>query len=166
MTSCLRTYFFEPRQLVRTYALFRSASSSDVDNGFSEGTGSFLRQVVPDAAGDGPVLILAREFLRINTGIRVRCAVRIAFESDSRHPDDRKFGELLFQGVILRLAIRETESPAVVMDHDADVVRVVEGRGAAIERGLVKVPLRRGELPNEPRELAPIFFVAGAAAFR
>jgi hypothetical protein len=31
------------------------------------------------------------------------------------------------------------------MDHDADMIRVVEGRGAAIERRIIEVPLRADE---------------------
>ena len=40
----------------------------DVDDGLGKGLRRFLRQVVPDAARDDTVLILAREFLRIGTG--------------------------------------------------------------------------------------------------
>ena len=52
------------------------------------------------------------------------------------------------------------------MDHDADMIRVVEGGCAPIERGIIEVPLRRSELPNELRKIAPVFVVAGPAAFR
>src|SRR5258708_838845 len=52
------------------------------------------------------------------------------------------------------------------MDHDADVIRVVEGRGAALERGIVEVPVWRSELPNELRKVVPVLLVAGPAAFR
>ena len=51
------------------------------------------------------------------------------------------------------------------MDHDADMIRIVEGRGAALERGLVEVPLWRSELPDEPGKVVPVFLVAGPAAF-
>src|SRR5918998_3104821 len=51
------------------------------------------------------------------------------------------------------------------MDHDADVIRVVEGRRAAIERGIIEVPLRRSGLPNELCKIVPVFLVAGPAAF-
>src|SRR5580700_284135 len=40
------------------------------------------------------------------------------------------------------------------------MIRIVERDCAALERSLVKVPFWRGELPNELRELAPVFFVA------
>lgn len=50
------------------------------------------------------------------------------------------------------------------MDHDVDVIGVVEGGCAAFERGVIEVPLRRGDLPNELREVMPVFVVTGAAA--
>jgi hypothetical protein len=41
------------------------------------------------------------------------------------------------------------------MDHDADVIRIVEGRCAAIERRIIELPLRRSELPDELRKIVP-----------
>ena len=52
------------------------------------------------------------------------------------------------------------------MDHDADMIRVLEGRGAPIERRVIEVPARRSEPPDELRKIAAICLVAGAAAFR
>src|SRR4051794_5790477 len=92
-------------------------------------------------------------------------AISIAFQGNRRHGDGRTFGEPLFQFVILRLACGQPEPPAVVMDHDADVIRVVEGRGAAREGGLVEVPFGRGELPDEPGKVGPVSLVAGPPAF-
>ena len=105
----------------------------------------FLGQVVPDATFDDPMRIFAREFLGIGTGVRVWRAIGIAFKGNGGHSDDRTFGKPLFQIVILRLAFSQAEPPAVIMDHDADVIRIVEGRCAAIERGIIEVPLRRSE---------------------
>jgi len=51
------------------------------------------------------------------------------------------------------------------MDHDVDVILVVEGRCAAIKRGIIEVPFRRSDPPNELRKVVPVFVVAGAAAF-
>ena len=103
--------------------------------------GGFLRQIVADAAGDQPVRILAGELLGIGGGVRMRRAVGVAFQRDGRHGDDRTCGEPLFQLVIPRLARRQAEPPAVVVDHDADVIRIVEGRRAALEGRVVEVPL-------------------------
>jgi hypothetical protein len=50
------------------------------------------------------------------------------------------------------------------VDHDADVVRIVEGRRAAREGGVVEVPLRRRDLPDELREIVAVLLVTGPAA--
>ncbi len=52
--------------------------------------------------------------------------VGIPFKGDGRHSDDRACGKPLFQSVIFRLTFRQTETPAVVMDDDGDVIRVVD----------------------------------------
>ena len=138
----------------------------DVDDSLGEGARGFLRQIVPHATLDDPVGILAREFLRIGSRIGVWCAVGIAFQGDGRHGDDRTFGQRLFQIVILRFTLSQAEPPAVVMDHDAHVIRIVERRGAAIERGICEGPFRRRDLPNQLRKVTPVLFVAGPAALR
>ena len=76
-------------------------------------------------------------------------AVRIALHRDGGHTDDRAQGELLLEIVIFRFALGEAQPPAVVVDHDVDMIRVVERPGGAIEGGIVEVPLRRRELPNK-----------------
>src|SRR5215471_16711504 len=45
------------------------------------------------------------------------------------------------------------------------MIRVVKGRRTAIKGGVIEPPLGRSELPNQLRKLAPVFFIAGAAAF-
>ena len=120
---------------------------------------------MPDAARDDPVRISAREFPGIGTGVRVWCTIGIAFKRNRGHGDVGTFGEPLFQLVILRLAFSQSEPPAIIMDHDADMIRIVEGRGAALERGIVEVPFGRSELPDEPGKVVPVFLVAGPAAF-
>ena len=64
-------------------------------------------------------------------------AIGIALERDGRHRDDRRLRELSLQIVVLRLAFRQPEPPSVVMDHDVDMVRIVEGRRATLEALLV-----------------------------
>src|SRR6266576_3165143 len=118
------------------------------------------------AALDDPVRIFAREFLGIGTSVGVWCTIGITLKSNGGHGDDRAFGEPLLQIVVFRLAFSQAEPPAVIVDHDVDMVRIVEGRCAAIERGIIEVPLRRSELPNELRKVVSVFVVAGAAAFR
>src|SRR5207253_1134752 len=82
-----------------------------------------------------------------------------------RYGDVRTFGEPLFQLVVLWVALSQSEPPAIIMDHDADMIRIVEGRCAALEGGIVEVPFWRSDLPNELRKVVPVFIVAGAAAF-
>ena len=47
----------------------------DFDDSFGEGFRSFLRQIVPDAAGDGPVHIFAREILHTSMATRISAFV-------------------------------------------------------------------------------------------
>src|SRR5215211_3908866 len=42
------------------------------------------------------------------------------------------------------------------MDDDADVIRVIEGRCAALERRIIEVPFRRSELPCNYRVVAVV----------
>src|SRR5215831_5349937 len=51
------------------------------------------------------------------------------------------------------------------MDNYVDVIRVVEGYGGAIERCVIEVPFRRGSLPDELVESAPVLAVAETTAF-
>src|SRR5215213_6674029 len=57
----------------------RSVLRGDVDDGFGESLGGFLRQIVPDAAGNLPVLISPGEPLRVGSRFGMRRAVGVAF---------------------------------------------------------------------------------------
>jgi hypothetical protein len=72
----------------------------------------------------------------------MRRAVGIALEGDGGNRDHRELGEPSFEAVVLRLAFDKTEPPTVVVNDDGDVVRIVEGRCAAIEGGVVEGLLR------------------------
>src|SRR5829696_6001661 len=113
----------------------------DVDDSLSKGLRGFLGQVVPDTSLDNPMRIGAREFPGIGTRLRVWRAIGITFERDGRDGDHRARRQPLFQIVKVRLTVSQPEPPAVVMDDDGDVIRVVERRRAALERGIVEVPL-------------------------
>ena len=104
---------------------------------------------MPDAAVDDPVRIFAREFVGIGTAVRVWCTIGVTFKGDGRYGDDRACSKPLFQIVIFRLAFSQAEPPAVIMDDDADMIRIVEGRRTAIEGCIIDVPLRRSELPDD-----------------
>ena len=47
---------------------------------------------------------------------------KLEMKCERGHSDDRTCRELLFQIVVLRLARRQPEPPAVVMDHQGDMV--------------------------------------------
>ena len=97
----------------------------DVDHSLGKGLRGFLRQIVTDATRDDSVRVFAREFLGIGTGTRVWCTIGITFKGNGGHGDDRTFGQPLFQIVVFRLAFSQAEPPAVIMDGDGDMVRVV-----------------------------------------
>src|SRR5205807_3949096 len=137
----------------------------DFDNRVRKRLRRFLRQVVPDAALDHPMLVLAGELLGVDGGLRVWCAIGVALERDCRHIDVRRLGELGLELVILRLTFSQPEPPAVVVDDDVDVVGIVEGCGAAIVDCVVEVPTGRGELPDELVELVSVFLVPKPSAF-
>src|SRR5258706_2771132 len=131
-----------------------------------KGSRRFLRQVMADAAANLAVLVFAGEFLCIRARIGVRRSVGVTFRGDGGHGDNRRFRQLPFQLVVLRFAFRKALAPAVIVNNDVDVVGVVERFGAAIKRGIVEVPLRRCELPDELVENVTVLVVSSAAALR
>jgi hypothetical protein len=56
----------------------------DVDNRLGERLGGLLRQIVTDAACDGPVHVPVGKFLGIGTRVRMWCAIGIALKGDGR----------------------------------------------------------------------------------
>src|ERR1700722_526264 len=136
-----------------------------IDDRLGKGLRSFLRQIMSNAALDDPVSIFAREFIGIGTGIRVRCTVVVTFKRDGRHGNDRACGKPFFEVIILRLALCEILPPAVVMDHDGDMIWGVEGRSTSIERSIVELPLRRSLFPDELRKIMRVFPVAVLTPF-
>ena len=114
----------------------------DVDHGIGERPRRLLRQVVSDAAGDDPMLVGADELRAIRRGIRVWSAVGVALQRDGGNGDRRSLGQPSLEIVVRRLAVRKAESPPVVVDDDVDVVGVVEGCRAPIERRVVELPVR------------------------
>jgi hypothetical protein len=97
----------------------RGLNLGDLDDHFGKGLRRFLRQIVPDAALDGPVLVLAREFLGIGTRIRVRRAVRVTTVEADLGPV-RHLATLLVKAdeVVLRwfiLAVVLVLDPAAVL---------------------------------------------------
>jgi len=94
------------------------------------------------------------------------CTVGITRKSNGGHGDDWTFGKPLLQFVILRLAFGQPEAEAVIVDHDADVIRVFARGSGSIEGRIVQIPFGRSDSPDELRKIMPLFVVACAATFR
>src|ERR1700722_12296659 len=96
----------------------------DVNDRLRKGLRSFLRKIVTDTAGERAMVILAREFVAVRRWREMRGAIRIAFHGDGREGDRRAGEKLVLELVVLRLTLSHIDPPAVVVDHDGDVVRV------------------------------------------
>src|SRR6187402_1558862 len=119
-----------------------SGAAVGVDDGLSKGLRCLLRQIVADATGDQAIVVPARELLGIGAWVWMRRAIGVAFHRDRRHVDDRSRPNLLFELLVFRFALGEPEPPAVIVDRDRDMILVGEGRRAAVEGGVVELPLR------------------------
>lgn len=114
----------------------------DFDDSVGDSARRFLRKIVTHALDDS-MRAFAGELHGAGCPIGSRRdAIGIAVKGDGRHSDNRAVGKSLSQVVVLRVAFSQAQPPAVVMDHDPDVVRVVEGRCGAVERGIIEVPSR------------------------
>src|SRR5260221_13512181 len=130
---------------------------------FNDGIGKslrrFLREVVADAATNEAMLVLAREFPGIETWVQMGRAIGIAFKCDGGHGDDRTCCKTLVQISIFRLAFCQAKAPAIVVDHDINVIRLVECGGTTVERRIIEFPQRGCKLPNELRKVVARFAV-------
>ena len=109
----------------------RPSKHGGVEHSLGKRLRGFLRQIVPDAALDeSGAHICPRTSWRRNWG--PGCGAPLASPSSVMvgHGDDRTCGKPLFQIVIFRLAFSQAEPPAIIVDHDGDMIRVVEGRRA------------------------------------
>jgi len=68
--------------------------------------------------------------------------------------------ETPLERIVPPFAIGEREAPAVVVDDDVDVVRIVERRGGPFVRRVVEFPLGRCLPPDELVEFPPVRGVA------
>src|SRR5271165_6793952 len=116
-----------------------------------------------NASFNKSVRIPAREFLGIGGGGWVRRTVCITFECNGGYSDKRPGSKSLFHFIVFRLALHQAEPPTVVVNHDADMVWVIEGGCTTLESGIVEIPLRRSALPGEFGKVVPVFIVACSA---
>jgi hypothetical protein len=65
-------------------------------------------------------------FLHIGSRFRTRRTIGISLERNRGYGDERKFGKPLFQISIFRLAISQSETPPIIVDDDADVIRILK----------------------------------------
>ena len=120
---------------------------------------------MPDPSLDGSVRVPTDELVGVGAGRGMRRTVRVPFERDGRDGDDGPFCELSLELLVLRPHLGQAQPPAVVVDRDGNVVRVVQRGCAASEGGVVEVPLRRGSPPDELGEFVPVLVVADSTAF-
>src|SRR6478672_9894768 len=76
----------------------------DIHDSLSECLGSFLRQIMSDAAGNRPLRVFAGEFVRVSTWLGMRRPIGIPFKSNRGHGDDRGSGQTRLQFVVFGLA--------------------------------------------------------------
>lgn len=119
-----------------------------------------------NATPDQPMFAAAGELARIGSRLRMRRPVGVPLESNRGDRDVRREGQSGLERIVPPLPISKAKPPAVIVDDDADMIRIFESLRAARERGLLEPPLRRRRLPNEPGEIAPIGRIAGLSARR
>jgi hypothetical protein len=77
----------------------------DVHDGVRERLRRLLRQVVPDAARDHPVRVLADELAGVRARVRMRSPVGISLERDRRYLDRGARRQPPLELVVRRLAL-------------------------------------------------------------
>lgn len=150
--------------LHRAYSGEHRSITVDFDHSLGKGSRGSLGQIVPGVSLDDLVGIFTRGFPAIGRAVGGRCdTVGFTIQGDRRYSNDRARGEPILEFVIFGVAFSEAKPPAVVVDHDSDVVQVVERRCGAIERGIIEGPLGRIVLPDQLAEIVPVLVVASAA---
>src|ERR1700730_1210067 len=118
--------------------------------------GFFLRKIMPRARDDA-MGARTGEFRRGGSAVgRGGDAVAGAVQRDGGDGNGRQRRQPALQPGIVRIAGRQAEAMAIAVDHDIDIIRVVEGRRRAREGGVVEMPVRRPLLPQDPGDLAPV----------
>ena len=143
---------------------FHQSITINFDHGFGKSFRSFLRKIMSNATVNESVRILTREFFGVGTGIRMRRTIGITFKSNRWDGYNRACRKSSFEVIIFPFTFSEAKTPAVIVNHDGNVIRILKSSRAAIKGRIIEVPFRRSELPDELRKIVPILFVARAAA--
>ena len=106
--------------------LRRRSQGVHLDDRRGERLRRLLRQVVTDPPTHVAMNVFAGELRGIGSRRRMRRAVGVPFERDRRYGDDRSNSKPTLEGVIGRLPLSEAEAPAIVVNDNADVIRIVE----------------------------------------
>ncbi len=120
----------------------------------------------PSGDSDSPVLVFIRKLYRDEPWVRMGRAICVSFEGDGWLANGWTLSKQIFEMTAFRLAFNQSPPPAIVVNNDCDVIGIVERDCGAIKCRIMETPLWRSELPDEPREVAPAFFVAGPTVFR
>src|SRR5579871_6553373 len=107
--------------------------------------------------------ILTRELRPIMCAVRAG-TIKIAADRNRRDGYLRILLKLMLEQRISPVARCQLQAPAIIMNHDIDVVVVVERYGGAIVGRIVEIPIWRRELPNEFVEIMAIRVVTIAPA--
>src|SRR6185436_7102029 len=89
----------------------------DIDDCLGKRPRGLLWKVVTNAAADQPVRVFARKPPGVGARVQMRSTIGIAFQRDRGHADDGGLRKPPFEVVVLGLALRQPEPPAVVVDH-------------------------------------------------
>lgn len=136
-----------------------------VDDRLGKGSRCLLGKIVTDAARDQAVLIFSDELACIGLRIGMRRAVGIAFHSDRGDGQFRSRRELCLVFVEPLFSRSQPEAPSIVMGDDFDMVWVCERGRRLVESGVVELPLRGGELPDQLGEIVRVLRVTLAPTF-
>src|SRR6516164_738817 len=118
------------------------SKASNVDDGLGKGLRGFLWQIVTHPTIDRAVRIISRKFLGVSGGFGVWCTIGIAFERDGGYRDVGPCRQVLLQILVPGLALGKSQPPAIIVNDDGDMIRIVESGRTALERSLIEVPFR------------------------
>ena len=87
------------------------------------------------------MVVLADEFGCVRFSVRGR-TIEIAGNGDRRYSDAWTREDFLLEVAVLRFAVGDAQSPAIIVNYDLDVIGIAERRCRALERRVVELPFR------------------------